>query len=223
MQVEESSDPKAQGFVSFYQGLEANDPQGSVTTLRVFEQLDGEYYTAHGQASLFVADTFFNTRKVLKYATSSVPKVNIRPQKVRTIMEDCLLKRGISVELWRQAAAGDWEVANKASPGNLEGLSEFVFKRSEMTEAPLIMALHIGKDKVGQPVRGSRFVCVCVFSPMLILFLFCILYLLIFIFYSPPQSRACKCPFQLFCHSPFSCAPRFILLTPISRFPLNFR
>jgi len=102
---------------------------------------DGEYYMCFGSTAEMIADEFFNTRDVLKFrgpqklASASVntllvarlsahysvcPGVNLRPQKLQTVLKDLLLERQMKVELWAKPdARGAWAVAKRVHTSTL--------------------------------------------------------------------------------------------------------
>ncbi len=114
-------------------------------SLRLFEQKGGEYFTAHGADAERIADEFFSTREILKN-TATLATVNIRPQKLETILKHALLQNGQSVELYARDASsgsGAWLLSKKASPGNLQSFEDLLFHRSEMVENALVMAVRL--------------------------------------------------------------------------------
>lgn len=140
--------------------------------LRLFAQRHDEYYTAHGEDAEWIAETYFNTRDVLKAwsgaeeegrredeaaAASSAPlwTVNLRPQKVVTILRDALLRRHLRVELWRREG-GEWRLSKEGSPGNLQAFDELLLDRSLAT-SPVVMAVKEGSNGGGQRVLGVAF------------------------------------------------------------------
>ena len=56
-------------FINWYTQLERKNSSSSssMKTHLIFERQDGEYYTAHGDEAIHLADTFYKTRGILKY------------------------------------------------------------------------------------------------------------------------------------------------------------
>jgi DNA mismatch repair protein MSH2 len=110
-----------------------------------FPSQQGEYFTAHGADAERIADEFFNTREVLKYqGASKLASVNIRPQKLESILKQVLLQHGQNVELYaKDAQTSAWVLSKKASPGNLQSFEDLLFHRSDMSESSVIMAVRL--------------------------------------------------------------------------------
>lgn len=51
-------------FRAFYQAIEGKDKESKEDTIRIF--LRQEYYTAHGENALLIADRYFHTRDLIK-------------------------------------------------------------------------------------------------------------------------------------------------------------
>jgi DNA mismatch repair protein MSH2 len=135
-----------QAFTIFYAAVVKAGSNGP-PTLRVFEQRQGEYFTAHGSDAESIADEFFNTREVLKYTGDEnhrLATVNIRPQKLETILKHALLQNKQNVEMYvKEAGTNSWSLSKKASPGNLQSFEDLLFHRGEMTENVMVMACRL--------------------------------------------------------------------------------
>lgn len=132
-------------FRTFFADLIKRAGAEADKSLRLFEQKGGEYFTAHGADAERIADEFFSTREILKNV-ATLATVNIRPQKLETILKHALLQNGQSVELYARDAnssSGAWLLSKKASPGNLQSFEDLLFHRSEMVENALVMAVRL--------------------------------------------------------------------------------
>jgi DNA mismatch repair protein MSH2 len=145
-------------FTAYYQSLLKAAGSSSTPTLRLFERQGGEYFTAHGDDALAIADEFFSTREVCKYeGASKLAKVNIRPQKLETILKQCLLQNKQNVELHAQRE-GKWSLSKRASPGNLQSFEDLLFHRSDMADSSIVMAARLTTVKDGK-VYGLHIIC----------------------------------------------------------------
>ena len=88
------------------------------STLKLFDKR-GEYFCCYGPSALYVADTYYKTREVVKWmtvaahsvhpASSSAARlavVSLSPKKLSTILQREVIGRGESVEIWRKGATG---------------------------------------------------------------------------------------------------------------------
>lgn len=162
------SDSKRGQFASFYSDLLENSATDNAKTLRVFERKvsDGVYYTAHGDNALYVADEFFKTRDVVSYARdgdTQLEGVNIRPQKLSTILKHILLEKkdGFErVELYHKTADNPrtFVLSKTASPGNFSAFDDILYSSDGMTESAVVVALKVSTTAEGQRLVGCAFV-----------------------------------------------------------------
>ncbi|KAJ3359777.1 MutS-like protein [Allomyces javanicus] len=115
-----------QGFVAFFRSLPAKEP----TTLRLFARKasshgGGDFYSAHGDDALLIAQEFFKTSSVLKHlgpASNPLPGCTLSYANFQQLLADALLNRGWKIQIWNSTgrAANQWQLAREASPGNLQ-------------------------------------------------------------------------------------------------------
>ena len=73
----------------------------------------GEYYTVHGAAAYFIADLYFKTRVDVRWSgEEKLATLNLRANKVGSIIADALRVRRMQAELW-QREGGDWTCSKK--------------------------------------------------------------------------------------------------------------
>ncbi|KAK9473722.1 muts domain V-domain-containing protein [Dipodascopsis tothii] len=143
------------GFLSFFRGLEPNDPAES-GTVRVFER--GDYYTCHGKDALFVAQKVYRTLSVIKYLGSQDPakgvaSCTLSPAVFTNFLKDALLAQGLKVEIYAASGKNNWAVSKHASPGNLQAVEDLL---QTATTAPVIMAVRLA-TRADQKVVGVCF------------------------------------------------------------------
>ncbi|KAI8070861.1 putative DNA mismatch repair protein MSH2 [Gongronella butleri] len=135
--------PEQQTFVRFFRSLGAVD-EG---TVRLFERDANQkrYYTFHGDDALLVADQIYHTTTVIKYwgaaeSAGGLPTVSVSATATETFLYDGLVNRQLRVEIWR-SKKGTWEVACKASPGNLQEIEDILFVSSSLSVAPVVLSI----------------------------------------------------------------------------------
>jgi len=115
------------GFAAFYrriveeQSESAANLMGGSRTLNIFFHKD--YFTLHGDDAMFVADTFFKTRSVLKSGGQgeALPSVSVSNARLTAILRDVLIARRWTVVVWHRHG-GTW---TKLLSGSLANLSAF--------------------------------------------------------------------------------------------------
>ncbi|KAI8343938.1 muts domain V-domain-containing protein [Chlamydoabsidia padenii] len=137
--------PEQQSFVKFFRSLD------SVLdgTLRLFERDSNQkrYYSFHGDDALYIAQNIYKTTTVIKYwggndATTGLPTTLLSNSATEAFLRDALLTKQLRIEIWRQTKnSPNWTMACKASPGNLQGVEDFLFINSSMTMSPMVMAI----------------------------------------------------------------------------------
>jgi DNA mismatch repair protein MSH2 len=163
-------------------------------SLKIFEQRRGEYFCCFGSDALSVADSFFRTRDVVRFipipnngriATEqrALPRLNISPRKLLTILQTIVLGRGESIDLWRKdnskpldedgeqeeddgidmdegstrnrpSMGTSWYCARRITPGNLDGLEELLGFTLSSSFANSCVAIRLIHNTDG--VAGSR-------------------------------------------------------------------
>ncbi|KAI8885025.1 DNA mismatch repair protein, partial [Backusella circina FSU 941] len=151
--------PEQQNFVKFYNSL-TDAGQG---TLRLFEREsnDKACYSLHGNDAVYIATNVSQTTSVIKYWAGDINtglKTTIISKKVaEVVLREALMSKQMKIEIWKQSR-GDWKITHKASPGNLEQVDELLFSNSNLTLAPVIVAVKYGNQK-GQKVRENHGKC----------------------------------------------------------------
>ncbi|KAJ3316451.1 MutS-like protein, partial [Blyttiomyces sp. JEL0837] len=157
VQVDKSTELQ---FCSFFRSIETKPDD----TVRLFERAGGDYYTAHGDDALFVAETVFKTSSVIKYwggdaKSGGIPYCSISKLNAIALMRDLLLVKQKRVEIWENEGRKNqsFKCVKKASPGNLHNLEELIFANSnQVSSAPVILAVKPG-TKNEQKVVGIAY------------------------------------------------------------------
>lgn len=99
----ESFDP---GFISFFKKLPPKSPDSNGTIRLFFRKASNEdFYSAHGEDALYVAQHVFHTKSVLKYLgaggkMAGLPSVTLRPTVATSFLREALTSRQLKVEIW---------------------------------------------------------------------------------------------------------------------------
>lgn len=119
-------------------------------TIRLFERAGGDYYTAHGDDGLYVAETVFKTSSVIKYwggdaKTGGIPYCSISKLNAMALIRDLLLIKQKRIEIWEsegRSKVGGFKLGKKASPGNLHDLEDLMFTSSAQDfSSPVVLAV----------------------------------------------------------------------------------
>lgn len=76
-------------------------------------------------------------------------------------MRDVLLNKQLRIEIWKQTRM-EWHLIRQASPGNLQSVEDFLFSSTQMTSAPVVIAIKCGVSGDNKVNNKYRDVCVCV-------------------------------------------------------------
>ncbi|KAI9894185.1 MAG: MutS-like protein [Vezdaea aestivalis] len=140
------------GFIRFFRSLPVPDGE----TTRIFDR--GDWYTAHGDDAVFVAQTVYKTTTVLKHLGKSdatgLTSVTMTTTVFRNFLRELLLRLGRRVEIWTAAGKMKWKVVKQASPGNLQDVEEDL--GASVDAAPIALAV-----KVSARASEARKVGVC--------------------------------------------------------------
>jgi len=143
------------GFVSFLRSLDEKPN----TTIRIFNR--GEYYTVHDDDALFAAKEFFKTTTVLKEFGSGNKKmlsVALSKLNFEKFLRDLLLVKQYRIEMYaKKSSANQWELTDKASPGNLQHFEEVLFGNKEMADSMVVLSLKLATTEDGQHLLGCAF------------------------------------------------------------------
>ena len=138
-------DNAAEGaFCQFFRGM----PTPSPGTLRLFDR--SEFYSAHGDDALLIANLVFKTHSALKYLGSGgkdkggLPSITLSVAAAKNFLREALTSRQMRVEIYSNAGGkrnNQWVMAKQASPGNLQQMEDMIFVNADMVTSPIVMAL----------------------------------------------------------------------------------
>jgi DNA mismatch repair protein MSH2 len=98
-------------FMSFIKSLGKKDP----STIRVFERPD--YYSAHGEDALFIAQSVYRTTSVLKYMggnqSRGLPYCTMNNTVFGNFLKDGLLSKALKVEIYSGQGRNGWKLSKQ--------------------------------------------------------------------------------------------------------------
>ncbi|KAH6342927.1 hypothetical protein HBI37_091410 [Parastagonospora nodorum] len=139
------------GFCKFFRNL----PEKNEDTIRIFDRK--EYYSAHGEDVVFIANTVYKTTAVIRKLgrDPGLDSVTMTNMVYRNFLRDALFRLSKRIEIWQSPGQRmDWKMAKQASPGNLQDLEEEL--GGQIENAPIILAV-----KVTAKASEARSVGVC--------------------------------------------------------------
>ena len=174
--IDSTTDP---GFVSFFSHLPKKSPETG--TLRLFHrQGPDEFYSCYGPDALFVANYVFHTNSVIKYLghggrATGLPTVHLKTTVAQSLLRDALTVKQLKVEIYvpesgqgkraskftldkevrdrsKEATESRSFMFTQASPGNLQQVEDILFANSDMTTAPIVMAITLAST----PAAGGK-------------------------------------------------------------------
>nr|XP_018259687.1 DNA mismatch repair protein MSH2 [Kwoniella dejecticola CBS 10117]OBR81845.1 DNA mismatch repair protein MSH2 [Kwoniella dejecticola CBS 10117] len=142
--------------------------------VRLFDR--GDYYSAHGQDAIYIANEIFKTTNVLKYLGSGRPStstsqasrglssVTISTSLTKQFLRDALTIKQMRVEIYvpeeRVPGRKDntrWVLSKSASPGNLIQLEDLLFSDQSLSSSSVIASVKM-QVKEGQKIVGVAYV-----------------------------------------------------------------
>ncbi|KAJ8093587.1 MSH2 protein [Marasmius tenuissimus] len=147
---DQTTDP---GFITFFGKLPAKSPETG--TLRLFHRTQGSdsWYAVYGSDALYVAQHIYHTNSVIKYLgfggkDAGLPSVSLKINMAQQLLREALTIKQLRVEIW-EPEPGQGKKINKfklekeASPGNLQAVEDMLFSNSDLTTAPVVMAIKV--------------------------------------------------------------------------------
>ncbi|GAC75984.1 hypothetical protein PANT_19d00052 [Moesziomyces antarcticus T-34] len=130
-------------FCQFFRSM----PPSTPGTLRLFDRSD--FFSAHGDDAMLVANLVFKTHSALKYLGSGgkdkgLPSITLSVAAAKNFLREALTSRQMRVEIWSNAGGkrnNQWSMVKHASPGNLTQLEDMIFVNADIVSAPIVMAL----------------------------------------------------------------------------------
>ncbi|KAG0635262.1 muts domain V-domain-containing protein [Tuber brumale] len=123
-------------FISFFNSLPETD------AIRLFDRND--YYTAHGQDAIYVAQTIYKTTSVVRQLGSSrnpLESCTLSVTAYRNFLRECLFQNRRRVEIWGAKLRNKWGITKQASPGNLQDVEDDF--AGQIDSSPTILAVRI--------------------------------------------------------------------------------
>ncbi|KAJ4001111.1 muts domain V-domain-containing protein [Lentinula boryana] len=148
-QTDTVTDP---GFISFFNKLPQKSPETG--TLRLFHRTGTDaYYAVYGPDAQFVATHVYHTNSVIKYLgaggrAAGLPSVTMKTTVAQMLLREALTIKQLKVEIWVPESGQGKKVSKfvldkEASPGNLQAVEDLLFVDTDLTTAPIVMAIKI--------------------------------------------------------------------------------
>ncbi|KAH8551569.1 muts domain V-domain-containing protein [Umbelopsis sp. PMI_123] len=145
-EIPELDKPEQQNFVKFFRSL----PEKEEGTIYLFERDANQrrYYTLHGEDAVYIAQAVYKTTSAIKYWGGAAPKglatTSLTHSAAESFLRDALLNKQLRIEIWApKKGTSQWSVIRKASPGNLQDVEDYLFLNSNLTSAPVVMAVKL--------------------------------------------------------------------------------
>ncbi|KIY44220.1 DNA mismatch repair protein MSH2 [Fistulina hepatica ATCC 64428] len=146
--ADNTTDP---GFISFFTKLPKKSPETG--TLRLFYRTTEDFYCVYGSDALFVASHVYRTNSVIKYLgaggrATGLPSVSMKTSVAQNLLREALTVKQLKIEIWvpesgQSKRATKFRLDKEASPGNLQAVEDLLFGNSDLTTAPIVMAIKI--------------------------------------------------------------------------------
>ena len=145
-------------FCQFFKSM----PKPSAGTLRLFDR--SEFYSAHGDDAILIANLVFKTHSALKYLGSGgkdkgLPSITLSVAATKNFLREALTTRQMRVEIYGNAGGkrnNSWTVIKQASPGNLQQMEDMIFVNADIVISPMVMALKM-TTRAGFKTVGAAF------------------------------------------------------------------
>lgn len=138
-------------------------PKPTPGTLRLFDRSD--FYSAHGDDAILIANLVFKTHSALKYLGSGgkdnggLPSITLSVAATKNLLREVLTSRQMRVEIYGNAGAkrnNQWSIVKQASPGNLQQMEDMIFVDADIVSSPIVMALKL-TTRDGVKTVGAAF------------------------------------------------------------------
>lgn len=162
------------GLLVFYRDLVNKDTKAAgsdspsstpaPSVIRLFDRSD--YYTAHYDSAIYIAQNVYRTLSVVKYLgqgtpfkehEKGLPTVTLSHSAFQAFLKDALLNQGLKIEIYAASpGTNKWKVVKQASPGNLLEVEELL--GSQIDQKPIVIALKVQQkkiDTVGGTIGGG--------------------------------------------------------------------
>ncbi|TKY85515.1 hypothetical protein EX895_005677 [Sporisorium graminicola] len=138
-------------------------PTPAPGTLRLFDRSD--FYSAHGDDAILIANLVFKTHSALKYLGSGgkdkggLPSITLSVAAAKNFLREALTTRQMRVEIYSNAGGkrnNQWSIIKQASPGNLQQMEDMIFVNADIVSSPIVMALKL-TTRDGVKTIGAAF------------------------------------------------------------------